>query len=65
MKSTWRSRLTNEAEELSIKIAAIELFIYHDPMFATLSPKQRKLLQLQHTVMSQYLEILHKRLINE
>ena len=63
--STWHTRIVTETEELNEKIESLDVFINHNPMFTTLSPTQRKLLQLQHTVMSQYLEILHKRLINE
>lgn len=63
--SDWHSRVIDEAHELKNKISALEIFICCDPKFAVLPPKQRKLLQLQHTVMSQYLEILHKRLIDE
>ncbi len=63
--STWHTRIVTEAEELSKKIESLDIFINHDPMFTTLSPKQRKLLQLQHTVMNQYLEILHRRIVNE
>jgi len=61
----WHKNITLEAEKLKSSLDSLEIFIWHDPMFATLTPKHRKLLQLQHTVMSQYLEILHKRLINE
>ena len=63
--SDWKDRVINELEELAIKIKALDTLISSNPMFTGLSPKQRKLLQLQHTIMNQYAWVLSERLNNE
>ena len=58
----WEDRVTTELRELLGKTVVLTRFITQDPMFTTLTPKQRSLLELQHTVMNQYVNILQERL---
>lgn len=58
----WQDRVNTELRELLGKVILLSTFITSDPMYSALPPKQRELLELQHTVMNQYVRILQERL---
>lgn len=58
----WQDRVNTELRELLGKVIVLSRFITSDPMYSSLPPKQRELLELQHTVMNQYVRILQERL---
>ena len=61
-KTTPKSRVESELHELKEKFQKLNVFVSTDNKFASLPQQQRDLLARQQEVMSEYIDILSKRL---
>ena len=61
-KTTPKDRVESELHELKEKFQKLDVFVSTDNKFASLPQQQRDLLTRQQEVMSEYIDILNKRL---
>ncbi len=62
MTGEIRERVTEERDELEVKIKKLASFIYTNNSFSTINKEQQILLKEQLIIMDKYLNILNKRL---
>lgn len=59
-----QQRVVDERYELADKLAKLDEFIDHNPLFKTLDNKDQMLLLEQSSVMTQYKRLLDRRIYN-
>lgn len=58
----WQRRVIDEAAELSLKLADLDVFIETSKTFTELEPVEQGLLRSQHGFMMYYLRTLRERI---
>lgn len=57
-----QQRVIEEANELGVKLKALEIFIIENPIFTSLKEDEQFLLENQANIMGQYFQILKDRI---